>query len=43
MATVYLARDLRHDRDVVRGDPASGTSLRLVFNWFEELPETVKR
>jgi hypothetical protein len=27
MATVYLARDPRHDRDVVRSDPASRTSL----------------
>jgi serine/threonine-protein kinase len=24
---------------MVRGDPASGTSLRVVFNWFEELRE----
>jgi eukaryotic-like serine/threonine-protein kinase len=28
---------------MVRGDPASGTSLRVVFNWFEELRESGNR
>jgi Tol biopolymer transport system component len=28
---------------MVRGDPASGTSLRVVFNWFEEVRETPPR
>ena len=28
---------------MVRDDPASGTSLRVVFNWFEELRERGKR
>ena len=28
---------------MVRGDPASGTSLRVVFNWFEEIREARPR
>ena len=28
---------------MVRGDPASGTSLRVIFNWFEELRESGNR
>ena len=28
---------------MVRADPASGTSLRVVFNWFEEVRETQLR
>ena len=28
---------------MVRGDPASGTSLRVVFNWFEEVRESKPR